>query len=184
MSNILTERHLDPHTIQIRQNGEGLILVANNQEQAIDQVVRCFPFSTPDRWISLRDKTGTELGILPTLDGLMDQSRSILETHLKDRYHIPTILAFHNIESSKQGGSIWHVETDDGPAQFLMRGDRSLNLSAFPRIVFTDAITRKRYAIPDFTTLDRPSQKLARTYLPMGSRHDSGRGRGRGGHRR
>ena len=176
---LFTERQLDPHTIDIRNNGDGLILFANDREHAIDQVVRCFPFSTPDRWISLRDKTGAELGILPTLDGLANQSRSLLETYLKDRYHIPTIIALLNIESSKQGGSIWHVETDNGPAQFLMRGDRSLNLNAFPRIVFTDAITRKRYAIPDFTKLYGPSQRLARTYLPMGSRHHSGRGHGR-----
>ena len=177
MSTQLTQQQLDPHTVEIRQNGDVLLLVTNDQEKAVDHLVRCFPFSTPERWISLRDKEGTELGLLPTLDGLNKPSRTLIETYLKDRYYIPLIQSIREIESSKQGGTIWHVNTQDGPTSFTVRGDRSLNLSAFPEVVFTDATTRKRYKILDFTKLDRISQKIARVHLPMGSRH-SGRSRG------
>jgi len=170
---------LDPHSVEIRQNGEALYLITNSTKKNIDQVVRCFPFSLPHQWISLRDSSGTELGLLPTLDGLNTQSRSLLETHLNERYDIPMIESIREIESSKQGGNIWHVNTPDGPASFTVRGDRSLNLNAFPEIVFTDTITRKRYKILDYTRLDRPSQKISRIHLPMGSRHDSGRRGGR-----
>lgn len=177
MANQLTQHQLDPHTVDIRQNGETLLLVVDSQEHPVDHAVRCFPFSTPNKWISLRDEKGSEIGLLPTLDGLNEKSKALLETYLKDRYYIPSIESIREIEGSKQGGTIWHVHTQDGPMSFTMRGDRSLNLNAFPEVVFTDAITRKRYKILDFTKLDRASQKIARVHLPMGSRH-SGRGRG------
>ncbi len=177
--NLVTQHQLVPHAIDIRQNGAGLLLIANGEEQTADQVVRCFPFTTPDQWISFRDETGAELGLLPTLNGLNARARTLLETRLKARYDIPIIQSLRNIESSKQGGAIWHINTEEGQMSFTMRGDQSLSLNAFPEVVFTDAITRKRYKIPDFTKLDRASQKIARTYLPIGSRHDSRRRGGR-----
>ena len=175
--NLITQNQLIPQAIDIRRNGDGLLLFADGEEQAIDRVVLCFPFSTPDQWISLRDRDGTELGLLPTLDGLNTQARKLIETHLKNRYDIPKIQTILNIESSKEGGTVWDIDTDAGPMSFTIRGDQNLN--AFPEIVFTDAITRKRYKISDYTKLDRASQKTARAYLPMGSRHYSGRRGGR-----
>ena len=176
----ITENQLIPETIDIRQNGDSLILFADGEERNIDHIVRCFPFSTPDQWISLRDQDGTELGLLPTLDGLDTQSRTRVEEHLRDRYDIPQIQTILNIESSKEGGTNWDINTNAGPMNFTLRGDQNLNLNAFPEIVFTDAITRKRYKISDYTKLDRASQKTARAYLPMSSRHYSGRRGGRG----
>lgn len=175
----ITENQLIPETIDIRQNGDRLLLTADGEELHIDHIVRCFPFSTPDQWISLRDRDGTELGLLPTLDGLNTQSRARVEEHLKNRYDIPQIQTILNIESNKEGGTNWDIDTNAGPMSFTIRGDQNLNLNAFPEIVFTDAITRKRYKIPDYTKLDRASQKIARAYLPMSSRHYSGRRGGR-----
>ena len=101
----LMVQQLIPETIDINQNGDGLILCADGEELHIDHIVRCFPFSTPDQWISLRDRDGTELGLLPTLDGLNPQSRALIEEHLKDRYDIPKIQTILNIESNKEGGT-------------------------------------------------------------------------------
>lgn len=178
--NLVTQHQLVPHAIDIRPNGAGLLLLANGEELAVDRAVRCFPFTTPDRWISLRDATGAELGLLPTLNGLNAGARTSIEAHLKARYDIPIIQSLRTIETGNQGGAVWHVITEEGPTRFTLRGDQNQNLNAFPEVVFTDAITRKRYKIPDFTKLDRASQKNARTYLPMGSRHDSRRRGGRG----
>ena len=78
-------QQLIPETIDLCQNGDSLLLFADGEELNIDHIVRCFPFSTPDSWISLRDRDGTELGLLPTLDGLNTQSRALVEEHLKKR---------------------------------------------------------------------------------------------------
>ena len=177
--NTIIQNQLIPETIDIRQNGDSLLLFADGEELNIDHIVRCFPFSTPEQWISFRDKDGTELGLLPTLDRLNAQSRALVEEYLKDRYDIPKIQTILNIESNKEGGTNWDIDTNAGTMSFTVRGDQNLNLNAFPEIVFTDAITRKRYKISDYTKLDRASQKIARAYLPMSSRHYSGRRGGR-----
>ena len=117
---------------------------------------------------------------MPALNGLNAGARTALEAHLKARYDIPIVRSIRAIETGEQGGAVWRVITEEGPTRFTLRGDQNQNLDAFLEVVFTDAITRKRYKIPDFTKLDRASQKIARAHLPMGSRHDSRRRGSRG----
>ena len=170
----MTERLLNPKTIQIQQNKDDIVLTIDGQDESIDQIVRCFPFSTPNNWISFRKADGSELGLLKTIDELDTDSRHIIETRLKDRYYIPTILKIVQIETDAQGAQ-WKVETEEGLKTFSLRGERGVSTSEFPKIVLTDATTRQRFVIPDYTTLDRACQQLARAHLPISSR------RGRGG---
>ncbi len=173
MPDLLSERLLDPGAIDIDTRQ---LLVINDCETPVDQIILCFPFSTPNQWISLRDATGKEIGLLETTTGMTDRARQLLEAELKNRYHIPEIQRIHRVESGTRG-AIWHVDTTDGPTTFTLRSDRGLDISAFPRIFLTDGQTRKRYVIGDFTALDKSSQKLARTHLSLGSH--GGRGGGR-----
>lgn len=172
---MLADRLLDPTTIQIQQTDHNITLTMGDKTETIDQVVLCFPFSTPTQWISLRKADGTELGLLKTVDDLPEASRHIVEKRLKDRYHIPTIVRVVHIEMGSQGTQ-WQVETEEGETTFSIRGERSINTGEFPKIILTDASTRQRYAIVDYTKLDRSSQQMARANLPISSR-----GRGRGG---
>jgi len=171
---MLTERLLDPKSVDIRAQDDHIVLIAHNTEAPIEQIVRCFPFSTPDHWISLRNPDGVELGLIDTLEGLSEQAQQLIRSRLDDRYAMPIIQRIQRVESGPQG-AIWHVDTDEGVATVTVRGDRGLDITGFPRILFTDAQTRKRFILPDFTTLDRPSQKLARAHLPMGFRGRHGR---------
>jgi hypothetical protein len=172
---MIAERLLDPNTIHITQNENDIILTIEGQPQHIDQIVRCFPFSTPNQWISFRKLDGSEMGLLKTIDELNDESRRVVETSLKDRYHIPTILRIEQIENLSHGTQ-WQVETDEGLQIISVRGERSIDTSQFPKIVLTDATTRQRFIIPNYTTLDRPSQQLARAHSAIGSRGRGGRG--------
>lgn len=165
----MTERLLNPNTVQIHQNNEDLILTIEGHAETIDQIIRCFPFSTPNHWISFRKSDGSELGLLKTIDELDSDSRRIVETRLKDRYHIPTILKIVQIDTHPQNTQ-WQVETEDGIQTFSLRGERGVSTSEFPKIILTDATTRQRFVIPDFTALDRTCQQLARAHLPISSR--------------
>jgi len=170
-----SERLLDPKSIRVHQSeDQKLILTKDDRSEPIDQIVRCFPFSTPNNWISFRKADGTEIGLLKTTTDLPDPSRHLVETHLKDRYHIPTILSITQIEASTNGTE-WQVETEEGPRTFSLRGERGINTSDFPQISLTDANTRQRFVIPDYAQLDRSSQHMARAHLPS-SRGRGGRG--------
>ena len=170
----MTERLLNPHTIQIHEQNGDLTLTIDGHSEPIDQMIRCFPFSTPNHWISFRKSDGSELGLLKTLDELDQGARHIVETRLKDRYHIPTILKIVQIDTHPQGTQ-WQVETEEGIQTFSLRGERGVSTTDFPKIFLTDATTRQRFVIPDYTALDRACQQLARAHLPISSR------RGRGG---
>jgi hypothetical protein len=170
----MTERLLNPKTTQIQQNNGDIVLTTEGHAEPIDQIVRCFPFSTPNNWISFRKTDGSEMGLLKTIDELDKDSRLIVETRLKDRYYIPTILRIVQIETDTQGTQ-WQVDTAEGIKTFSLRGERGVSTSEFPKIVLTDATSRQRFVIPDYTALDRTCQHLARAHLPISSR------RGRGG---
>lgn len=173
---MIAERLLDPNTINIEQDGDSVILTKDGQSEPIDQIVRCFPFSTPNEWISFRNSDGHEIGLLNTTTELDETARQIVEARLKERYYIPTILRIEQIETTQQG-TTWQVETDEGIQTFSIRGERSVNISEFPKVVFSDAITHQRFTIPNYTALDRSSQHIARAHLSIGRR--GGRGGGR-----
>jgi hypothetical protein len=172
---MIADRLLDPDTLHIEKDADVLILTVDGQPETFDQIVLCFPFSTPNQWISFRKSDGSEVGLLRSVDGLDEESRRVVETRVKDRYHIPTILRIESIENLSHGTQ-WQVETEEGMKTFSVRGDRSINTSEFPKIVMTDATTKQRFIIHDYTDLDRASQKLARAHSTIGSRGRGGRG--------
>ena len=167
-----TRRLLDPQSIQ-RDSDNALYLEQNGNRVSIDGIVRCFPFSSPHVWLSLQNSEGKEIGLLKDLDGLAEEPQSWIRENLKVRYDIPKI---HRIVSIEPGAGevIWHVETDGGTHTFRILGDRGVDNSAFPRVFLIDGLTRKRFEIPDYTALDRPSQVLARNYLRVSGRGPHG----------
>ena len=184
MPTIDSEKRLGPQTLQIQKDADRTLLLAQNGHQIeVDEIICCFPETSPQIWISLRTERGNELGLLPSLDGLKPDVREHIETILKERYPIPTIFQIRKIESIS-GGSHWQVETEEGPKQFQIRSDRGVDLNAFPQMFFTDSTTRKRFRIPDYNTLDRTSKALLRGRLNIGRREGGGRHRGRGGRSR
>lgn len=167
IDNSMTEstRFLDPAQVDIHPTPDGgLCLVQDGERQPIGQIVRCFPFSSPDAWISLRAPDGAELALLKSLDGLPPEGLNRVRQALAARYHIPRIRRILAVTSGA-GGALWRVETDDGPMDFRLRGDA--DISGFPRIRLTDSAARKRLEIPDYTALDRSSQAIARSHLPI-----------------
>ncbi|MDA0709317.1 MAG: DUF1854 domain-containing protein [bacterium] len=172
----MIDRLLDLNTVHVRREGDTLTLSCAGVDEAINQIVRCFPFTSPDQWISFRRSDGTEMGLVKSIAKLDPASRAIVAKHLHDRYYIPSISRIDGIEN-RANGTEWRVETADGPQTLFLRGERGVNTSEFPKILLTDATTHQRFVIASFTALDRPSQKLARANGGLGAR--GGRGGGR-----
>lgn len=133
---------------------------------AVDDIVKCFPFSDRSRWISFRDHDGRELAIKASLSDLEPDVREHVEGVLEEKYHIPMILRIISIRPLT-GYDRWEVETVDGVTEFSHSGDSGTDVSAFPRILLTSLDTGRRYEIPDYTNLSRSSQLLARAHLPI-----------------
>lgn len=147
--------------------GEGVLYACGEEGSVeVDDVVKCFPFSDENRWISFRDADGTERAIKESLSDQPPDVREHAERILDEKYHIPTILRIIAIRPLT-GYDRWEVETVDGVTEFSHSGDSGTDVSAFPRILLTSLDTGRRYEIPDYTSLSRSSQLLARAHLPI-----------------
>lgn len=116
------------------------------------RVARAFPFSNPDRYIGLRDGDDKDIGVLATLNGLDERSRTIIDEELERRYFTPRIERVLKVDE-EFGVVTWEVETDRGPRRFLVRNLRD---STFPlganRLMMTDT-DGNRYEFPDVSAV-------------------------------
>lgn len=117
-------------------------------------VHRCFPFSDPDRYISIREPEGDgrEIGLIDDMGKLSDQTRALLEDQLALRYFIPKILRVREIKE-EYGYSYWDVQTDRGDCRFTVRmGGSNVYAIGKNRYLVND-LDGNRFEIPDLYAL-------------------------------
>ena len=117
-------------------------------------VPRCFPFSDPSRYISIRepDNDGREIGLILDLKDLSEETQSILEEQMALRYFAPKIQKIHAIKE-EYGYSYWDADTDRGSIRFTVRmGGGSVYAIGEGRYLVND-IDGNRFEIPDVKQL-------------------------------
>ncbi|MEN6306061.1 MAG: DUF1854 domain-containing protein [Armatimonadia bacterium] len=153
-------RLLDPATTEVRRRDFRLQCYLPEREAWRDvKIVRLFPYTHPEGWLSLQDKDGREIGVLETFDGMPDESRNTILDELGRRYLAPRIV---RLLSRKQRFDVfqWTAETDRGRVTFLTRGLRDqLQHSLSGHFTFTD-VEGNRYEVVDLGALDPLSRKL------------------------
>ncbi|MEI6970674.1 MAG: DUF1854 domain-containing protein [bacterium] len=148
---------LDPARISFERSGAHLRLTVDGDRSVLRTVVtRIFPLTHPNQYLSVRDGSGTEVGILRSLDRLDETSRSLVEGDLARRYFLPVI---HRITAvvERFGTVEWQVDTDRGKYRFTTRDmrDNVLRLGG-GRYIIQD-VDENRYEVRNATLLDRPS---------------------------
>ncbi len=121
------------------------------------RIRKVFPLSHPDGFVSIQDGAGKEAGVLRTLGGLDEGSRSIVENELERRYFTPTILT---IDSLKQDGGMWlfKVQTQRGPSSFYVRSWRDSSHEISQGRFQIVSVDGQRFEIRDLNALDERSQ--------------------------
>lgn len=117
-------------------------------------VHRCFPFSDPDRYISIREPEGDgrEIGLINDIKELSKQTRSLLEDQMALRYFTPKILRVRDIKE-EYGYSYWDVKTDRGDCRFTVRmGGSNVYAIGKNRYLVND-LDGNRFEIPDLYKL-------------------------------
>lgn len=156
--------NLDPQALQITKTEMGLKATINNQEHEVERLARAFPRTNPDHFVSLMDPEGHEIGIIENPKELDDASREVVETELKAIYFVPQIQNIRSV-TAKGTGSVWEVDTDDGPRTFRIMGRDALDGAGAPAIEIHDE-NGKRYKINDYWALDSESRNLMSDMLP------------------
>lgn len=125
-----------------------------------------FPFSAPDKYISVRepDDKASEIGIIEELSAFGQETAGIISKQLELRYFMPKILKILSIKE-EYGFAYWSVVTDKGPCKFTMStGLRSTAKVGKNRLIVKD-IDENRYEIEDMSRLSKKEIKKLDLYV-------------------
>ena len=135
-----------------------LLLCMGGRSQGPVKVVRCFPWSEPTRYVSLRDADERELAFIDDPERLDGASRRALKSALAAAGFVILVTAIESIEEDFEIRR-WRVNTRHGTRSFQTA------LDAWPRempngqLVLED-VSGDLYALPSPRGLDTKSQKL------------------------
>ena len=144
--------------------GQLVVRIAGQVEPIVDaRVARCFPWSVPQAYVSIRNKEGKEVLLLKTLDELDEASRAIVREELHDKIFNPKITRIVD-HATEFGVTSVTAETDRGPVIFQIRSRDDIRILSAARLLFRDA-DGNTYEVSDVTSLDAASQKFLQNYL-------------------
>lgn len=149
---------LDAKQVRFIISDTGTLSVVLSDGKAYSRVhlLRTFPISAPEEFISICDAENKEIGVINRLTDLPVDQQKLIRKELHLRYVIPVII---NIIEIKKGPNAfkWDVETDRGKKTFYVK-ERNEQLTFINkyRILVTD-IENCRYDINDLRKLSGES---------------------------
>jgi hypothetical protein len=152
-------RFLDPDKVKFFRAGDALRVTIEGDKSCLRVVpMRAFPISVRDKYISIRDAGGNELGVIRDPDELEEGSRKLLKKEVWKRYFTPVI---HSVRSlnDKFGILEWEVETDRGRKKFLTRSLHDSLTETDTGFIITD-MENNRYEIRNPSDLDTHSASI------------------------
>lgn len=125
---------------------------------------RCFPFETPDEYISVLNRDGREYALIRDVNGFSAEAQAIIRAELDRKYLCPVISTIKSLKE-KLGYSYWKVVTDRGETEFTVHDTyRNIARVGGGMLIVTD-VDGNRYRIDDYEKLDRSSYKRIELYI-------------------
>jgi hypothetical protein len=126
-------------------------------------VVRAFPITQPERGFSIVDALGHERVWIEQLEDLPELLAQTLGDALANREFMPEIQAIHSV-STFATPSTWHVLTDRGETELVLKGEEDIRRLGVHAFVIADR-HGIHYLIRDITAMDRASRRLLDRFL-------------------
>lgn len=126
--------------------------------------VRAFPIAAPQEGLALLGPDGHEVVWVECLDQLSAADRQLVEEELAVREFTPAIEKILSV-SSFSTPSTWQVQTDRGPAQFVLKGEEDIRRLGSRTRLLVSSSDGLQFKVPDATALDRPSRRLLERFL-------------------
>ncbi len=129
-------------------------------------VIRLFPFTEPDKFISVRtaEERSREIGLIEDIKVLPAETAKLIEAQLALHYFTPVIQKVIDIKD-EYGYAYFHVLTDRGECRFIinMGGNAVVRLTD-SRLLISD-IDENRFEIPDVFALSQKEQRKLDLFL-------------------
>lgn len=144
-----------------RTDGGFVAMIMDGKEYARIQVYRTFPFTDPDKFISIREpnEKAKEIGVIRDLKkDVSKETVQMLEEQMNIRYFTPIIEKIIDIKE-EYGFAYFEVKTNQGACRFTihMGGSSVVNLTD-TRLLISD-LDGNRFEIPDIRTLSQGELK-------------------------
>ncbi|MCR5796947.1 MAG: DUF1854 domain-containing protein [Eubacterium sp.] len=160
-------RYIDKKNSTFKRT-EGGFVSAEICGESYDRVLvtRLFPFTNPDKFISIRtpNESSKEIGVIKDMKDVSKETREMLEEQLLLRYFTPIITKVIDIKD-EYGYAYFHVVTDRGECRFTINmGSDSVVRLTETRLIISD-LDENRFEIPDVTKLTVKEQKKLDLFL-------------------
>jgi hypothetical protein len=151
---------LDPRKLFFFRHGAILRLTIDEDRTYMTvSLVRAFPLSNPNSYLSIRDGAGKEVGLLVNPAELTSESQKLVEAELQRRYLVPVVQRI--VAAKERFGTVdWTMETDRGVCTFTTQNLReNIQRPAPGRMILND-VDGNRYDIRNIDALSLESQQL------------------------
>jgi len=149
--------------LSLEQRADGRLWAVRGDEERAVSVRRCFPWSEPGRYLSLRDGDEEEFALVRDPAELDAVSRAALETALALAGFVFDITRVLEIEEEVEIRR-WRVETKQGPRSFQTRLDDWPRTLPHGGLLIRD-VTGDLYHLGKPAALDRHSRALLWSFV-------------------
>lgn len=155
-------------TYHLRQDTFGNLDLVWSDGEVVERVtpVRAFPFSDPERGLSLVDTEGHEVLWLESINDLTAADRALVDDVLGGREFMPEITVIDSV-SSFNTPSTWQIQTSQGKTQLVLKGEeyiRRINGMGGNMLLISDN-HGIQFLIKDLSQLDKHSRRLLDRFL-------------------
>ncbi len=140
-------------------DGQGrVVLKRPGQDDVVDvRIRRSFPWSSPQRHISVRNSEGKELLLIEDLRAQSEAVQRLVEQYLEKWAFVPRITRVLDVDV-RFGFQQWKVETDRGPMEFRVQEREDIRFLGDGRFSIKD-VDGCIYELPSLAQLDEKSQR-------------------------
>jgi hypothetical protein len=158
MTGLNVERRMSKAEVTLERRADGRLWAMRGGRERPVSVRRCFPWSEPGRYVSLRDDDEEEFALVADLADLAPASRSALEAALAEAGFVFVVTAIREVEEEVEIRA-WRVDTVQGRRRFQTRLDDWPRELPSGGILIRD-VAGDLYHVPQPRGLDRRSREL------------------------
>ena len=142
----------------LRSAGDGRLRVVTSVGPVAVRLRQCFPWSEPQRHLSLRDDEEQEVALVHDPATLDDESRQALEQAMAEAGFVLEVTRVLEIEEEVEIRQ-WTVETAQGPRAFQTHLDEWPRVLPMGGLLIRD-VAGDLYRLSDPARMDRKSREL------------------------